>query len=348
MRCKRKMTALLLTVLLCFLPLNVRAVQEDAYALALPEKEKAWACVTPFAVSHAVLGREASCNPKLYRLVGEIGHEVVGYSGDGAAEPLPGTRYRRVNLENSVSFSNTTAGRLRSIVKNGYPERTAEEIQGSANHWLEEMGLEEVKELQSGEAILAAQIAIWKLAGGNGYSVNALYSGTVDLADMREEGIYTLPQQETEHTEKNIELLYTYFCNLEPMPPSVVLASDTSITRTVYSCVQDPEGNYDATVSVTVSTGEALTLTASCEDQTQEQVIAGAGEYCFTFSGLDKRSAVKLALHGLQQGGDVYLFEAEGETSQTLLGYDDSVLPVYCERILTPVPSNPSVVLDGG
>lgn len=336
---KGKVAALLLA--LSFLPVSVQAVQEERYALVLPETGERYAYVTPFAVSHTILGRDGSvCNPRLYRLAGE--QDVVGYSGNGAEELQSGVRYWRRNLEDSTFFSNTTAGKLRAILRKGYPERSVGEIQACANDWLEEMGLSVVRELQSGEAILAAQIAIWKLVGGNGYSVNALYSGAVDVEDLQSEGVNDeeLHQQETEHTAKNIELLYAYFYNMEPMAPSVVLASDASITRTVYACVQDPEGGYNATVSVTVNAEEGLLLTASCEGQTQEQVVTGAGEYSFPFSGLNQRSAVKLVLHGMQYGADVYLFEAEGNASQILLGYYEGVLPVYSERVLTPVPSN--------
>lgn len=100
------------------------------------------------------------------------------------------------------------------------------------------------------------------------------------------------------------------------------------------------------TIQAEIREGDNLTLTASCGEETQIQPLMEAGEYAFTFTGLTQRSAVRLEIYGSQCGGDVYLFDAQGEreSSQTLLGYDNSVMPVYCERVLTPVPSGVSTV----
>lgn len=352
MRVFRNLSAwlLALSILLCF-PINARAFQEEAYALTC-EEGKPYAYVTPFAVSHTVFRRDGTqCfsgmwGPRIYSLTGENGQPLCAYSANGAAGEVGAGSYRRVNLEDSLFLPRAAAGRLRAISECSFPRKPLGSLQESANGWLTEMGLPKIQELQSGEAILAAQIAIWKTAGGNSYSVNSLYAGTVDLGECentvrhREE----ITQQETDNTGTNVELLYTYFCNLEPMPPSDVLISDASITRTVYNCVQE-EAGYSADISVTISgtveEGDSLILTAQCEGQTQEQPIVGEGEYSFSFSGLTERSAAKLSIHGVQHGADVYLFEAKGDEGQILLGYDDSLRPVSCERILMPVPSNP-------
>lgn len=359
MKRQRQIIALLL-ILLFVSPVRARAVQDDPYVLTLPENGEMvpYAYVTPFTVGHTVLGGDGSryfsgdCAPRIFRLTGDQGYAVTAYSADAAAEIRPGACYCRLNLEDSTYFSDAAAGKLRAIVEGSFPRCGVEEVQESANGWLTSMGLSEITDLQSGEVILAAQIAIWKVAVGNRYSVNALFGGITDLGEYRGAVLHTeeLTQQATNSTAKNIESLYTYFINLEPMAPAVSLISDASITRTVYSCVHDSEGGYTAAVSVTVEAeikeGDTLTLTASCGGETQEQPLTEAGEYAFIFFGLAQRSAVKLEIHGIQNGADVYLFDAKGEreASQTLLGYDDSVQPVYCQRILMPVPSAPSAV----
>lgn len=326
---------------------NAQATQEEAYALSCGDP-KPYAYVTPFAVGQTVFHRDGtqwgsgSCAPRIYHLTGEDGHSVFAYSANAAAEGLGS--YRRINLEDSPLFSRTAAGKLRAISANSFPRKQVGEIQESANQWLREMGLSQIRELQSGEAILAAQIAIWKTAGGNSYQVNSLYSGRMDLGEMENTALYgeETAQQETDNTGDNVSLLYAYFSNLDPIQPSDVLLSDASITRTVYTCVQEENG-YCADISVTVSgpVGEGLLLRAQCEGKTREKPITGEGEYSVSFSGLAERSEVEISIQGVQHGADVYLFEAKGEENRILLGYDDSVLPVCCERILIPVPASP-------
>lgn len=358
MNTQRKACALLLALLL-FCPENAHAEQQDPYALTYPEapEETPYVYVSPFTVDHTILSGGGSRHfsgtwaPRIYRLIGDQGHAVTAYSADAAAEVRPGARYRRLNLEDSTYFSDAAAGKLRAIVEESFPYLGLEDVQERANGWLESMGMLEIENLQSGEAILAAQIAIWKVAMGHSYSVNALFDGCTDLGEYQSAVVYReeLSQQITDSTEKNIESLYTYFFNLEPAAPAISLISDASITRTVYSCVQE-DGGYTAAVSVTIQAEirekDNLTLTASCGEETQAQPLMEAGEYAFTFTGLTQRSAVRLEIYGSQCGGDVYLFDAQGEreSSQTLLGYDDSVMPVYCERVLTPVPSGVSTV----
>ncbi len=352
MKRKRKAAALLwVLILLTLCPGKALGAQEDPYSLVFPERgtEIPYDYLTPFRVEHTILGRNGyaseSAAPRIFRLVEENGHSVSGYGADVAAGMEEGARYRRINLEDSPYFSDAAAGKLRAVVEESFPRCQLETLQERASTWLEARDLPEVTNLQSGEAILAAQIAIWKLSGGNRYSVNALYGGVSDLGDLRESVTHTeaLLQGETEHTAQNVSGLYTYFINLEPMAPADILISEASITRTVYSCAQEMDGGWSAQVSVTINgeigEGDALTMTATCEGQTQVQPLTEEGEYAFPFHGLTQRGEVVLELSGVQHGADVYLFESKGKASQTLLGYDDSVMPVFCRRVLTPVPS---------
>lgn len=358
MNTQRKISALFLAMLL-FLPVSAHARQQDPYVLTYPEapEEMPYDYVSPFTIANTVLNGDGSryfsgtSVPRVVRLTGETDHTVTAYSADAAAEIQPGARYRRLNLEDSSYFSDAAAGKLRAIVEGSFPRLAVEEVQNRANRWLESRELPEIENLQSGEAILAAQIAIWKVAMGNSYSVNAMFDGVTDLGEYQGKVVHSeeFLQQATDSTGKNIERLYTYFINLEPAAPMNVLISDAAITRMVFACTREEEG-YTTDVSVTIQgeirEGDALTLVVSCGEETREQPLTEAGEYAFTFSGLAQRSDVKLEIHGSQCGGDVYLFDAEGEreSSQTLVGYDESVMPVYCERVLMPVPSAPIAV----
>lgn len=362
MKFDSKLAAGLLGLFLCLMfPVHASAAQEDPYILTVPSPERSgempYDYVTPFTVEHTVTRADGSryfsgsCSPVLFRLTGEAGSDITAYCADAAAGIQPGVRYRRINLEDSTYFNDLAAGKLRAVVQKSFPACQIETVQEHANAWLRERELPEIQSLQSGEAILAAQIAIWKLSGGSGYTAHSLYSGVMDLNGYQESVVHTgeLFQQPTEFTGGNIENLYTYFCNLPPEPPVSVLVSEETITRTVYTCARDVEGGYTAEVLVTVNIPDdldALTLTASCGEQIQEQPLTVAGEYQFTFQGLPQRAAVKLEIRGIQYGADVFLFDAEGEreASQTLVGYDNSALPVSCERILTPVPSTASAV----
>lgn len=343
---------------LCILPLKVNASQEE-YVLAIPQEASAeavpYSYVTPFTVTHTVTDLNGepffagNCAPQIFLLTGADGEAVTAYCADAGAPIQPGAHYRRINLEDSSYFNDTVAGKLRAVLRHSFPMRQVEEVQESANLWLRERELPEIKELQSGEAVLAAQIAIWKLAGGGTYTVNSLYGGIADAGGFWERTRHKeeLLQKETEHTASNIECLYTYLYNLSPEKANTVLASDASITRTVYSCVSEDDTTYTALICVCVEVQareeDRLYLKASCGDQTQEQYITGAGEYTFTFTELTQRSEVKLELYGVQYGSDVYLFDAEGgcEASQTLIGYHEGYMPVYSERVLTPIPAAP-------
>ena len=53
---------------------------------------------------------------------------------------------------------------------------------------------------------------------------------------------------------------------------------------------------------------------------------------------MDDRLPIKLELNGYQSGNDVYLFDAMGDRghSQSMIGYDNSRLPIHGEVVLVP------------
>lgn len=314
---------------------------------------------SPFLVSHRVTSADGTETvsggdfPEVFNLInptkldgeGEGDYaSIAAYSMGASAEFRENTSYRRLALE--TSFSGETAGKLRAVVLNGYPGRDVGELQYRANSWLREKGLPEIMELQSGEAILATQIAVWQLAGGKQYTIVEPYYGWKDLTTASWKNYLknvvhteTVYQQPSEHSAWNVEGLFRYLYNLESVEQKYDAVSEASLEDPVYSAVKEENGTYTVTASVcvntTVSEGDVLVLGAECGQQEKNQPVTAAGTYTFTFTGLPARMAVKMEINGCQQGGDVYLFEDESG-SQKLVGYDDSVLPVHGE--VTAVP----------
>lgn len=338
--------AVLLGVVLAWsgLPITASAAESvmkktDPYALQCGGDVQPYLYTTPFLTKLAEGGDFA----EVYRLVNEdAGISIPAYAVAITGELREGAGYRRVNLED---VQGDAAGKLRAVVRNGYPFSEVWDIQAKANHWLLEQGLPEIAELQSGEAILATQIALWKLADPENSPVAEYYWGWKDmtvpqwkgfLADVSD--VSTVYQKPTQYTQWNVEALVKFFGSLDSVPAKREAISDSSLEDPIYSAVEELDGTYTVTVSVSIPVGageeDDLNLCASCGENMQTQPIGAEGTYEFIFTGLTDRPAVTLEINGTQRGGDVYLFQ--GENSTTLIGFDDSVLPVHGEITVTP------------
>lgn len=320
---------------------------------------------TPFTVDHIITkatGEEYYAGrsfPEVYNLINttkldqdgeEVYASIAAYSADASASIWDNSSFRRINLEDAGYFPIGAAGRIRAVVLHGYPNVDTADLEAAANEYLREMELPEIVDLQSGEAILGTQIAIWKLANGEDYIINSFFGGMQDLraswlGDYLCDVVYpeNENQIETEHTARNIESLYTYLYNLEPVTPLYDAVSEATFENPVCTAVLEKDGSYTITVTVTVNTsvgdGDALSLSAACGEETSVQEVTAAGTYSETFRGVPERLPVKLELNGYQYGGDVYLFDAEGDRGEcmSMVGWDDSRLPVHGQLL---VPSD--------
>lgn len=272
---------------------------------------------------------------------------IAAYCADASADIRRNTGYRRINLEDAAYFESGAAGKIRAVVLNSFPRKGIKAIQVRANAWLRRQGKPEILHLQSGEAVLATQAAIWKLAGGDHYTVDALYNGRVEVnadSGSLEEVIHPsmADQQETDYTEQNVKSLYDYLCHLEAEEPRCDAISEAVFEDPVYTATKEPDGTYTVTVEVTlnieVSEQDSLTVSAACGGLVQNQPVAASGEYRFVFRGLSEETAADLEISGEQDGGDVYFFDAKGghDVSQPLVGYDSSRLPVQARITLGP------------
>lgn len=265
------------------------------------------------------------------------------YCTDVDTETSSNANYRRINLEDSTYHASGAAARLRAVILNSFPYiQDMAVITDAANIWLNANGITAIEDLQIGEAMVATQQAIWKITHGDKYTVEDHFvsCGTFDGSNA----VYQINAEETEtdNTESNIQGLYQYLLSLKGMAPQKDAVSEATFENVVYSAAKEGDGTYTVTVDFAVNTslsdGDELTLTATCGDEAQTRVLSSGGTYNVTFKGLSDRKEVKLELDGWQLGGDVYLFDALGErsSSQSMIGYDNSRLPVHGEVKASP------------
>ena len=331
--------------------LSVRAA-EDGYVLHIAKD--AYVCASPFVADYTLTGEDGQTVfsgedfVEIYHLTadgaGEQDVSIAAYSVNPDAETPEKTGYRRVGLEDSGCFSAETAGKLRAVVQWSYPHKNVNAIQAAANPWLQSHGLPEIWQLQSGEAVLAAQLAIWELTNQGKFSVNDYLSRWEDMTtpgwrNYLKKVTDTDVSRElmTEDSAANVAGLYRYLCSLKPAAPGCETVSDATLQNPVYTAVKEPDGTYTVTVRVDVQTTvgslDALTLNADCGGQAETQTVTEAGSCTVSFSGLTDRPEVTLEITGTQHGGDVYLFEGE---NHRLLGFDDSILPVHGKLLVKP------------
>lgn len=265
------------------------------------------------------------------------------YCTDADTDTTSGAVYRRINLEDSTYHISGAAGRLRAVILSSFPYvPDLAAITEKANSWLTENGFQSIVNLQIGETMLATQQAIWKITHGDSYAVIDHYTGcgTYDGSGA----VYTVNEQETaaENSETNIVGLYQYLLSLEGVAPMDDAVSEATFENVHYSASEGENGKYTVSVTcdinTTVGEGDSFTLSALCGGQLQQLELESGGTYQFVFENMPYRQEVQLELNGYQLGGDVYLFDAAGNrgTAQSMIGFDDSLLPVHGEMVAGP------------
>lgn len=258
--------------------------------------------------------------------------------------------FRRLNLEDSGFYSPDAAGRLRSIVMNGYPWVEIEALAAASG----------VEDLTVGEAVAATQAAIWSVAHGDLVQISDFcsYMDTEWSASATEhyaecyaeiEGGYAVSDNETT-IEAHIQAAYNYLMGLDATAPRAVTVSTASFGEWSHNVTLESDGTYTVTVTadvtVVMAAGDSLTLSVVLSDGSFTSVALdnGTQRKTLTVTGVSAAGAegeVTLAIDGMQTVADVYLFDAEGLTgkTQSLIGYADTQLAVHAqvtsvERIL--------------
>lgn len=227
-----------------------------------------------------------------------------------------------------------------------------------------------VTDLTLAEAISATQCAIWRATHGailtfddfvhNKYAYKS-QTKSVKYADLCNEGLEnyfeyvsyynTFTEEQAETVNNKIRAVYNYLLSLEPVAfekRTVSTASFTELHDPVFT--ENEDGTYNVTVTaevdVDMSGDDTLSMTAALRVGGVDQISAdntfslhdGTQTMTLTFSEVSANlygQPVILSISGYQTGNGVYLYDAEGErgSSQTMVGMDNSRLPVYAEVV---------------
>jgi len=354
----KRISALLIAIMLlaacigtAVIPVSAKETDNVSYALVYSgEGAKPYLYGSSYEYKHSYNDPQAGENsvwtfwncPEIFNLVSSAtGESVAAYCTDADTNTRENMTYRRINLEDSEYHAAGAAGKLRSILLNTFPHKSLEDVAAAAN-----TAGYTVEELALGELISATQQAIWKTTHGEKYTVDDHFTGERTYSESEKEK-YVNPESlsytKSQYSESNITNLYSYFMAMEPTDPQSVAANEYTLKNLVMTKEENPDGSVSVIacvdVNFTVDSEDNLELTAAMGEQILVQKVTGSGKYTFSFEPVSEVGDVKLIITGTQRGGDVYLFDALGDrgASQTMIGYDSSVLPVYAE-----VAANPS------
>ncbi len=303
----------------------------------------------------------------IYSMYNTVTGEVIPvYCTDIKVGARTDNHYHRLNLENST-YASDTAELLRAIMLNGFylvpiVGETTEGHNSRVAAKLQEIGTAVgIPDLTIGEAIAGTQTAIWKAAHGSrleftdfAFSIsNTKSNGSIKYYDIctieRENGHVqysssTKPTPECdEYLNARIKTVYDYLLSLDPVPPANRVVSPLSFVDFENTVItRNDDGTCNITVTTTVDvdmTGDDyLTLSAVLNNTYYKSValVDGVQEVELTIENVPANIAaneVTLAIDGMQTVDDVLLYEAKGgrETSQSMIGMDNSQLPVHVE-----------------
>jgi len=255
------------------------------------------------------------------------------------------SNFRRINLEDST-YAGAAAGVLRSIVLKGFPNVSVEALGAAAG----------VEGLTVGEAVSATQAAIWQTAHGSRveftdfcYFIDTEWNvnGTEHYTECNAEIVSGYATAKNEALiESHIQAVFNYLTSLAPTAPAGIAVSNNSFVSWSDAPVleKNEDGTYSVTVKATVDVemngGDALTLTAVLGAYSASASLEnGENTKTLTIAGVPAdqiHNDVILNIDGQQTVSDVFLFDAVGErgTSQSLIGMNDSQLPVHAEVVV--------------
>ena len=308
-------------------------------------------CMIGYDLNNQYGGNGVPIQAFVYTMYNEAtGEHFPTYCGDINVTAVQGTNYRRVNLEDS-SFSGSTAGVVRAILKEGFyvipveGESSEEHAARVAEKTAELATASGAEGLTTGEAIAATQAAIWRTVHGAELSfpkycryvfnpTNTKYGSLCSYSELR--------YKDNALINSTIETAYKYLIGLDPLPDegrTVSPASFTDLNDPVYT--KNGDGTYDVTVTVTVDvdmfSGDTLTLSAKLGDlSSSAELVNGEQTITLSMSGVPSsliEETVMLDISGYQTAKGYFFFDSEGPrgASQSMVGYSNSRLPAYAE-----------------
>lgn len=309
-------------------------------------------CMIGYDLNEQYGGNGVPIQAFIYTMYNSVtGKHFPTYCGDIHVTAVQGTDYRRVNLEDS-SFSASAAGRIRAVLQKGFyiipidGESEDDHAQRVAAKTAELAAASGAEGLTTGEAIAATQAAIWKISHGSELSfpkfcryvfnpTNTKYGSLCSYSELR--------YKNNELINSTIETAYNYLLSLEP-----VAASEKTVSPSSFTDLNDPvfnensDGSYDITVSTTIdvqiTATDELTLTAVLNDSYKASASLKNGRQTVTLTLKNVPASlisenVDLVISGYQTVKGYFFFDSEGArgASQSMVGYDDSRLPVYAK-----------------
>ena len=274
---------------------------------------------------------------------------IPAYCTDGNVYVQTNQSYRRINLEDCSYYDAVTAGKIRAIFLNSFPTvQDMAALQAAANAWLaaNEPEATPIVNLTGAEALLATQAAIWQQSNKGTFRIDDYYVSTETNSDsLRSKVIYpdtgaNAFEEASEYTDNNIPALARYLCALAPVGPNAVTISDSALHIQSAEAEKQEDGTYRVTVifttNATYAAGDDLTVTVFCEDQSSSFPLTGENMgniHSLVFDNVVKPDEVRVEINGYQTAADVFLFDGSGnrDATQSLVGYDDSTLPVHGE-----------------
>ena len=288
---------------------------------------------------------------KVYNLINRTtGKSISAYCTDACINTVSGHTYMRINLEDCTYYPEGAAGRIRAVCLNSFPHiKDMSAIEDAANAWLKDNKTDytPIAKLTGAEAISATQYTIWCIANENDVVDRSPYSSTSsyteeDLKDKipaaKDQYVNCL-EQKSENTSNNIKMLHEYLMGLAPVQPQETIITDDSIIIKSLEHQQKPDGTFNAVVTFSVDAlidkNDQITVSARSGDMIVSRPLTHAGEQTITLKDLTAHDPVTIALDGEQKATGVFLFAADGgrDASQTMVAYDNSLLPCHGEAV---------------
>lgn len=320
---------------------------------------------SPYSADYTFYSKTTFIQPMLYSMYNKTNNEVIPtYCMDIGVDAKQGEPYRRLNLEDA-SYASSVASQVRVIMQKGFyvnPNDYTTDAEHAAAIAAELAALGEaagVENLALGEAISATQCAIWQVVHGSTLSFSNFvraYPGKAqssavkyaalcneELSKLTYSGSY-LSSESIAYVNNQIRTVFNYLLSLPPVAATsrtVSPASFTDLNDPVFTRNEDGTYNVSVTakVDVDMASGDALTLKAALGSHSASASLhSGSQTVTLTLDNVPAElidQDVMLSISGYQTASGVFLFDAVGGrgTSQTMVGMDNSRLPVYAEVV---------------
>lgn len=240
-----------------------------------------------------------------------LAEEGIGRTGIAAyqlsAEPVD--LENMTGLYQAVPMDSGDEGRLREILLHSFPYLSTVEIENEVNRVL---GAGTVTDLTEGEAISAAQQAIWKIRYGDRMVNRKPYVSLRGISEYQLDrfvhpaGLEESREQST--TVTNIRNLYHYYLTLDGQNKII-------LRRAHYDAERTADGSYRITVRVLIDDLQWIkeaTLEVNC-GQIHQWAEVLEEETVISLHGLEEPMPVKIRLKGRIEKPEILYLEPVGD-----------------------------------